>query len=90
MDFPLFGGFLRVAARLGWRLAYGVRYRNNLILLVELYKLNITIRAVPIYNKQLVAIVFNVWGINFRSLLYLYLLSITLKILKPLKAYFFI
>jgi hypothetical protein len=35
-------------------------YRNNLILLVELYKLNISIRAVPIYNKQSVAIVFDI------------------------------
>jgi hypothetical protein len=26
------------------------------MLLVELYKLNISIRAIPIYNKQLVAI----------------------------------
>jgi hypothetical protein len=30
------------------------------MLLAELYKLNISIRAVPIYNKQSVAIVFNI------------------------------
>jgi hypothetical protein len=65
-------------------------YRNNLILLAELYKLNISIRAVPIYNKQSVAMVFDIWGINFRGLLYLCSPSITLKMLKPLKAYFFI
>ena len=56
----------------------------------ELYKLNISIRVIPIYNKQLVAIVFNVQSINSRGLLCLYLLSITLKILKSFKAYFFI
>jgi len=30
------------------------------MLLAELYKLNISVKAVPIYNKQLVAMVFNV------------------------------
>jgi hypothetical protein len=60
------------------------------MLLVDLYKLDISIRVIPIYNKQSVAIVFNIQYINFRGLLYLCLLSITLKILKPLKAYFFI
>jgi len=30
------------------------------MLLVELYKLNISIRDIPIHNKQLVAIVFNI------------------------------
>jgi hypothetical protein len=60
------------------------------MLLAELYKLNISVRAVPIYNKQSVAIVFDVWGINFRGLPYLYSLSMTLKMLKPLKAHFFI
>ena len=60
------------------------------MLLAELYKLDISIRVVPIYNKQSVAIVFNIRGINFRGLPYVYLPSITLKILKPLKAHFFI
>jgi len=30
------------------------------MLLAELYKLNISIRAMPIYNKQSVAIVFDI------------------------------
>jgi len=60
------------------------------MLLAELYKLNISIRAVPIYNKQSVAMVFNVWGINFRGLPCLCSPSMTLKMLKPLKAHFFI
>jgi len=32
--------------------------RNNLMLLAELYKLDIIIRVMPIHNKQSVAIVF--------------------------------
>jgi len=56
----------------------------------ELYKLKIGVRAVPIHNKQSVAIVFDVWVINSRGLPCLCSPSITLKMLKPLKTHFFI
>jgi hypothetical protein len=52
--------------------------------LIELNKIDINITAMSIYNKQLVAVIFNVLIILFRGLLYLYLISIAFKIFKPL------
>ena len=55
------------------------------MVLAELYKVDINIRSISVYNKQSISIVF-----DFRGLLYFYLLGILFKIFKLLKVHFLI
>ena len=54
--------------------------------LVELYKVNIYIATMAVYNKKLIAIVLRVFFIFLISLLSLSSSSILLKVLQPLYA----
>lgn len=64
--------------------------KYNLIVPAEFHKVNIGVRSISIYNKQLISIVFNIRTTDFRGFLYFYSSGILFKIFKPLKAHFLI
>ena len=67
---------------MGWKIN-----RYNLMVPVELHKVDISVRTMSVYNKQLISM-FDIWAVNFRGLLCLCLLGMLFKMFKPLEAHF--